>query len=176
MEPLPRTGRHLVELVYEHADHNEGNLGSRYWTGVIGANNDAGTDWVAPHEFDGFWGFEDFGWFEDDDDENNDGIGVRHGRSALAAPQESMNSNGRLFEESDRLGLLVDMDEREMEVLRNGETIPGLVFTGLPEEVWVVAAPYNEGATVRFLDENEPVKQPDQQPAAPLGLGAAQEF
>ena len=161
VEPLPRTGRHLVELVYERGGHDR-NLGGRYWTGVmsaaaaVGAELDARRRWKHPESFEGFWGFEDHGYHGSIEEEYRpgSGFGVRRGYGANErAPNESLCDN-RIFSNGDRVGLVVDMDDRTMEVLRNGEPIPGLVFTDLPETgVFVVASPFNNGATVRFVDE-----------------------
>ena len=54
---------------------------------------------------------------------------------------------------NDRVGLLVDMDARTLTILRNGEPIhASLVFDGLPELVYVAAAPFTDGTQVRFVD------------------------
>ena len=51
----------------------------------------------------------------------------------------------------DKIGLLVDMDKRTMEIHRNGVPVPGLVFANLPDEVYVVACPLYKACTVRLV-------------------------
>ena len=61
--------------------------------------------------------------------------------------------DGRVFLSGDRVGLLVDMDARRMTMQVNGERIPSLVFDNLPEQVFVVACPFNTNLSVRLIRE-----------------------
>ena len=45
----------------------------------------------------------------------------------------------------------MDMDGKVLTALRNGSPIPGLVFRGLPDEVYVAATPFNKGSSVRIV-------------------------
>ena len=158
-EPLPATGKHLVEVVYEQglASAATTNLGACYFTGVVSADVDTfremDRDENLAHLAHGFWGIDDIG-------DGGETTGVRRGKGGEeGAPPAALVDLGTsqergLFVRGDRLGLLVDMDERTLTFHRNGDPIPSLVLGGLPEEVYVVATPYNTGSRVRIVQSD----------------------
>lgn len=165
-EPLPSTGRHLVELVYARVDREAGDaLGTCYMTGVVSAaaaqrdfNSGVNYRRVLATMSDDFWGVDDCGI-------PGPYSGIRRGDGALeAVPDEAkigvtdgeravrVFRQGAVFSQGDRVGLLVDMDARTLTFLRNGTPIhASLVFHNLPDQVYVAATPADEGSSVRFV-------------------------
>ena len=144
-EPLPPTGTHLIEMVYERLDEEAGrdHLGGSYLTGLVDAS-------VAVPDFQSasvaftrkpFWGFDDAG------------AELYFGGRQKPIPVAARTRGGSVFRAGDRVGLLVDMDARRMTIQVNGEPIPSVVFDNLPEQVFVVATPFNENASVRLIRE-----------------------
>ena len=54
----------------------------------------------------------------------------------------------RVYGSGDCVGMLVDMDAHTLTIHRNGVPIPGLLISGLPDEVYVAAMPNFPGTTV----------------------------
>lgn len=140
-EPLPATGTHLVELVYDGAGRNSG-----FMTGILSAaaveQNFAIPDFL-PSLNSGFWGVHVRGAIR------------RNGHKAIAPAEAKAPEDGDvIFLPGDRVGFLVDMDARTLTMLRNGEPIhESLVFDGLPNPIYVAATPFcDHGSQVRFVD------------------------
>ena len=55
-----------------------------------------------------------------------------------------------IWQNGDRLRLVVDMDLRTLTIHRNGKAVPGLVFEGLPDEVHIAATLKTKGSRVRI--------------------------
>mmetsp|Transcript_36178 Transcript_36178/g.116490 ORF Transcript_36178/g.116490 Transcript_36178/m.116490 type:complete len:232 (+) Transcript_36178:218-913(+) len=156
-EPLPATGKHFVEVIYEPGSRALPSpwLGACYFTGVVSADVDTiremHEDENLAHLAHGFWGIEDSG-------DGGESCGVRRGKGGdEEAPTEAhigRDVTAPIFGRNDRLGLLVDMDERTLTFHRNGDPIPSLVLGGLPEEVYVVATPYNTGSRVQIVQSD----------------------
>lgn len=157
-EPLPATGKHLVEVVYEQGcDMEDPFLGACYFTGVVSADVDTFREMDGGENLarlaQGFWGIEDSGDGCVDTGIHR-GKGGEEGAPSAALVDIGTSQQRGLFVRGDRLGLLVDMDERTLTFHRNGDPIPSLVLGGLPEEVYVVATPYNTGSRVRIVQSD----------------------
>ena len=139
--PLPMTGRHFVEVAYNRSGGSESSsLGSCYETGLMSAEVANKRDWSSTSSLEdsrGFWGADDSG------DNKGDGSG-----NGSRVSRDARKRNGRLFCNDDRVGMLVDMEQRSVQFYVNGTPIPELHFKGLPPEVFVVARPYNSDASV----------------------------
>ena len=145
-EPLPPTGTHLIEMVYERLDEEAGrDLGGSYVTGLVDASVAAAVfNCTYTAVEDGHvWGVDDYG----------DVWGFSGTRDGDEGPAEALTREGMVFLSGDCVGLLVDMDARRMTLQVNGERIPSLVFDNLPEQVFVVACPFNTNLSVRLIRE-----------------------
>ena len=144
--PLPETGTHFIEVQYQRGSLAVGeSLMSCYFTGVMSAEaaRDRRTFEVRNglSRIHGFWGVDDSGGA-------GEGSGMRLGQGGNAeVPAAARSGRGRVFRNGDRVGLLVDMDARRLTMFLNGRPIPGLVFGGLPDRVYVCATPFNDDAT-----------------------------
>lgn len=150
-EPLPATGTHLVELIYDGASRY--NAANFHMTGILSAaaveQNFANPDFL-PDLDSGFWGVDVRG-------RGGGGGGLiirRNGHKAKAPAEANLPEGNVIFLPGDRVGLLVDMDARTLTMLRNGEPIhESLVFDGLPNPIYVAATlAYSDGSQVRFVD------------------------
>lgn len=65
------------------------------------------------------------------------------------------SGRNRIFCDSDKVGLLIDMDTHRMGLYRNGEPVPSLTWDGLPNEgLYIVATPYHIGSLARIREGN----------------------
>ena len=161
-EPLPTTGKHLVEIVYERTGSEiRRSLGGGHMTGLLSAEKMAACEfsenWALCKSpvVSGFYGVDDYGAG------HAPAVGVFRGRegtpaldaSKTALPTIGGSSRHVLFVSGDRIGLLVDMDARTLTILRNGVPIPSLVIDGLPRDLYVAVTPCWRGSTARLVHE-----------------------
>ena len=149
---LPTSGRHLIELLWEQEGKPSGTiLGGANMVGLasgsivvkgktIGALGKAASN---------FWGIDDSG------SSGTNLSGIRRGKGGQrSAPAEAKSSHGFLFASGDRVGLLVDMDEHTLTILRNGTPVPSLVFDNLPHQnLYVAATLFHLSIRVRILTD-----------------------
>lgn len=147
-------GRHFVELVFEIDGVSKGDqlaIQPWHWVGVLSSEYKDALRTILRHKdglggVQGFWGVDSYGGA-------GRMCGIRMGAGGTAAaPEESRTVADRgynwVFACGDRVGLVVDMNARTLVIYRDGKPIPGLTFTGLPEEVYVCATPFYPNARV----------------------------
>ena len=153
--PLPASGKHLVELLWE----TQGSLlGEANMVGVASGSVDISGACALARAASSFWGVDSSGYCEE-----SILTGIRRGKGGQSkAPEEALTGASRLhgrpigvFVAGDRIGLLVDMDAHTLTMLRNGTPIPSLVFDNLPhEDLYVAVTVFRTGNSVRILHDN----------------------
>jgi hypothetical protein len=127
---LPNVGEVYWELVFAGDHLSDGDhLGSGYVVGVSNADN---RDYNSRPGDLGVWGWtDDDGCVED---------GVRDEDLATERPYHCYRAN-------DRVGVLADMGAKRLQFYKNGQKMEGVAVSGFPDDVRIVATPYNRGVT-----------------------------
>jgi len=129
-QSFPSTGRHYFEVVFSFQKHN------CYYVGVVGKTFG---------NFDISRGItNEDGWAFHDHD----------GKKGHARHSQAYASSG--FSSGDRVGVLVDMDTRQLSFFVNGNA-KGVAFSDLPDTLYPAATLFNDGSTVQFVDCDVPL-------------------
>jgi hypothetical protein len=156
-QPLPRTGLHYVEYVYQRPQRKAGgSLGGYYMVGVVAGSlkhkayvAQQDHSYNAVYHSRAWWGLED------------DGSVFVGAKKHKTLAKKVKNKQGRAYGSGDRVGMEIDMDKGVMRFFRNGELLKGSEITGLPtsrdevggsgecEWLHLVACPFHHGTSVR---------------------------
>ena len=162
--PLPTSGKHLVELLWEKQGHPSGScFGGAHMVGVAsGSVAISNVTSALAKAASSFWGVDSSGYCGE-----SILTGIRRGKGGQSkVPKEAMiarphdreaygESSQCVFVAGDRIGLLVDMDAHTLTMLRNGTPIPSLVFDNLPhEDLYVAVTVFHRRRSVRILHDN----------------------
>ena len=157
--PLPTSGKHLVELLWEKQGHPSGSfLVFAHMVGVAsGSLAISNVTFALAKAASSFWGVDSSGFPEE-----SILTGIRRGKGGQSkVPEEALTARPHdrpphcVFVAGDRIGLLVDMDAHTLTMLRNGTPIPSLVFDNLPhEDLYVAVTVFRTGNSVRILHDN----------------------
>ena len=171
VDPIPSAGKHYVEVTftsYRGSGANHQGAESLRSKGFVGVTSHTTPHWGNElSKKNGAWGFRD--------DDDNDGLRVNGKSNGKIRP---LNQHGRSYSAGDRVGLLIDMDQKIMQLYRNGEPIQGAIVSGFPQMVWLaMCVPSSEwDASMTFLTGDHISQSPimiaaDETTAAPALVG-----